>query len=210
MRLITSILLSAFSFYSCVAQDDADKKRKPIDTDNINAFIDVSYMNLSALGTNYISEATSLNAGASFKAGIFVYDRLYIGGALGFASLSVTDVSLIGNANRATIGVSNILAGYMLNVNDRFSINADVGYGWINYTFKLNALRGTDVEADDTGNFIIFNTALEYRLTKDLGIMVGAAYQNNSMDIKTAAAIQPLFEKSEFLIFQVGLRFSIR
>lgn len=210
MRLITSLLWFTLSMLHVTAQEGKPEKRKPINTTNINAFIDINYFNPSTLGTNYLSEGANLNGGAGLKAGYFVYDRLYVGGSLNFSSLEVTNPAIIGNGNSAAMSMTHILAGYMLNINDRLSLNADAGYGWIDYRYRLSSLSSADVFADDSGTFVIFNAGLEYRLTKDLGIMTGLAYQINSMNIETAAAIQPLFEKSEFLIFQVGLRFSIR
>ena len=188
-----------------MAQEDLPEKKPS--TSVPKAFLDLTFINPNARGDNYINNGASLKDGFEIELGIFVYKKIFMGGSLGFAGMDVVRPELIGNATRATFNMSQLLAGYRLNITDEISLIADAGYGWIAFRNRFGALASRDVYARDSGTFVKFNTTIDYRVAREFAFTAGVSYQYNFMNIKTAAAQQSLFNNSQFVTLQVGVRF---
>ncbi len=204
-----SIIRTAFLLLisGCLHAQEVAPKRKIRPAD---AFIEITYAGPRATGTSYLSAATTLKGGAAIKAGYYFYDRFYLGGAAGLSGLDVTNTAIYGNAMSASISMAHLLVGYSYAFTDRFTLGADAGYGWIDFRNKFVQLDNRDVYANDSGMYFNGSLALDYKFTKDVAIIAGAAYQNNFMKIQTVPELQPLFDTAAFLQVHGGLRFYIR
>lgn len=206
MRLIISAaFLLVFSECIHAQEESAKRKIRPAD-----AFMEATYMGQSPIGTSYLSDATSFKGGAAIKVGYYFYDRFYIGGAAGLSGLDVTNKAIYGNATSASISVAHLLVGYSHGFTDRLTLSADAGYGWIDFRNKFIQLDNRDVFSNDSGTYFNGSIALDYKLTKDVAIIAGAAYQNNFMKIQTVPELQARFDTATLLNVNIGLRFYIR
>jgi hypothetical protein len=205
MKLIINLLF--FMSLGCFLMAQEDLLVKKLSTSVSKAFLDLTYINTGARGDNYINNGASLKDGFEIALGVFVYKKIFMSGSLGFAGMDVVKPELIGNATRATFNMSQLRAGYRLKITDEISLTTDAGYGWIAFRNRFRALASTDVYARDSGTFVKFNTTIDYRVVREFAFTAGVSYQYNFMNIKTAAAQQSLFNNSQFVTLQVGVRF---
>ncbi len=211
MKIFTT-LISLLFFLQNFAQvnpapQNTDETENYVDEEDANTFAIRTlwrFYPISAVhfGENAFAEAHENGSGFGGSLGLAKYGNFRMGFGYEFTKHQVSDVSKVGNFSRSNNQSLHLFVSYDYEINKTFLITPVIGYGGNTVNQRDSAKRFGRYG----GNHFRMGCFTDVSLNKNIAVFVGIHYINTQFGIKTNAAFQDYFEKSQQVQFSIGIK----
>ena len=201
-RSLYILCLLIFSL-SLKAQDEKDGSKE-----NVRRFVtyQASVVKPVAFGDNFASEGLKQIAGYDLSLRFYIFRSVFLGVEGGSFVATVENQNLVGDFDQSNANTYGLTAGYTFELNKDHLVDAGLSYGKVNYR---NSKDGLDDRFVDNGNYLKINGQYNYRFNKNVSVFAFANLRLDYLDIKTSPVIDSFINRSNYVIFGVGIKAGI-
>ncbi len=166
----------------------------------------VSVVKPVAFGDNFANDGLKQIAGYDLSLRFYIFKSVFLGVEGGSFVATVENQNLVGDLDQSNSNTYGLTAGYTFELNKDHLVDAGLSYGKVNYR---NSKDGLDDRFVDNGNYLKINGQYNYRFNKNVSVFAFANLRLDYLDIKTSPVIDSFINRSNYVIFGIGLKISL-
>lgn len=214
LRLTTkSVLILIISLLSCsVWSQEKEEQEEDVSSSNgylsrgVKGSLGFAYNFVNPVGDKYIGLAYKGNGGFSSQFKLFVFDGIFIGGALGYSYFENTNPNLTGDYDKTRVGSFSGFLGYEYQPIEKVAIGVNASV--LGRAYYKNTFKGTSTNFQrDNAKLQSFGAYLDYFIDPNFSINLSYTYRNDKTNIETSSNLQPIFSHAQFSIIALGFNF---
>lgn len=158
------------------------------------------------VGNNFAGNGLNGGLGYGLRFQVYVHRGFYLGGALSNDRMTVKDVNIAGNFQKAVKRNSYLYLGYERRLNNNFSISGDLGIGYsVNANEQERNVQGNG-SFTDSGGLLRITTSVSYELTDWLYVFISPSFETVDYKIRSAPQLGDQFDTANYLNLNLGVR----
>ena len=183
-----------------------DEKDGPKESSRRFFTYQVSVVKPVAFGDNFANDGLKQIAGYDLSLRFYIFKSVFLGVEGGSFVATVENQNLVGDLDQSNSNTYGLTAGYTFELNKDHLVDAGLSYGKVNYR---NSKDGLDDRFVDNGNYLKINGQYNYRFNKNVSVFAFANLRLDYLDIKTSPVIDSFINRSNYVIFGIGLKISL-
>ena len=183
-----------------------DEKDGPKESSRRFFTYQVSVVKPVAFSDNFANDGLKQIAGYDLSLRFYIFKSVFLGVEGGSFVATVENENLVGDLDQSNANTYGLTAGYTFELNNNHLVDAGLSYGKVNYR---NSKDGLDDRFVDNGNYLKINGQYNYRFNKNVSVFAFANLRLDYLDIKTSPVIDSFINRSNYVIFGIGLKISL-